>query len=402
MGEIYKKCKHVHFFSLKDMKRKGNIFTTCLFKAKGSGHDFNEYVEGIKRTINYLDLFDKDTKVRIFFDSTIYLDKPIFNYFMKCDRIEPIFYYCPKYFIKTHKSKDEESDPEFEGNEEYFMNLEGNHFQLFGSMIRFMPFLDFEENMNLDCVISIDADFPDKTVKMNGKENTIRLYYKFLFRNFKKMPKNSVMGFNTMIEIFAEKRRMWFDAAFTCVRGLKFNKKLFDDWLSIEDDIFKPKHKFYHDLRKKDVMQFTYSTDEIFLNYYLFANLKELYVIDIFNPNMLLYYFDRQLIKYNILPKSYIDKKDKELYQELYFNSEYNYETKDFEFEDKYVDSFNDLMVKIEEISHREKLSYALRNSIDFILDLKLSQPLTPILTRIQRKELDKESAEYTISTIRI
>ena len=87
---------------------------------------------------------------------------------------------------------------------------------------------------------------------------------------------------------------------------------------------------------------------------------------------MLLYYFDKQLIKFNILPKSYIKQKDDELYQELYFNSEYDQENKKFMFDKKYINSFNDLMDKISEISQRPKLSHTLKYSIDFILSLEL------------------------------
>lgn len=412
MFRIYEECKHIYFISFKELKKKGNILSSCLFKAQNSTRDFNEYIEGIKRTVKYLDSFENHIKLRIFFDSTIYRDKAIFDYFISCDRIEPIFYYSPKYFIpilstkiqkKNEKIYLENEEVEFEGNEEYFMNLRGHHLQLFGAITRFMPFLDFLENLELDCVASIDADFPDKLVEMTGKENVIRLYYKFLFRNLNKIPKNSVVGFNTMIEIFAEKRRMWFDAAFTCLRNRTFDKKLLDDYLSIEKDIFNPKKEFYHDLIRKSITQFTYGSDEIFLNHYLFKKIKELYVIDIFNPNMLLYYFDRQLIKFNILPKSYIKQKDDELYQELYFNSEYDQENKKFMFEKKYINSFNDLMDKISEISQRPKLSYALRYSIDFILSLDLLQPLTPILTHIQKIKLDEESSEYILkNTIKI
>ena len=130
-----------------DYNKKKDIISVSLFKLKSGGYkSFNKYINGL----NVLDkLADKNNlEIRLFIDNTIYSDKEIMESINKLKTIIPILYECPKFKIGEY------------------------HVGLFGTLIRFFPLFDFENN-DSRIVLILDADVEDLTELLDKQ---IQLY----------------------------------------------------------------------------------------------------------------------------------------------------------------------------------------------------------------------------------
>ncbi len=144
-----------------DYSIKKNIISTSLFKMRNGGYkNFNKYLNGIK-VLNKV-ANDNDLVVRLFIDNTILDDTKIFNYLKSLNKIELIIYSCSKFF-----------------NNKY-------HIGLFGTLVRFFPLFDFENN-DANVVYIADTDTKEEYItrlikaynilKKNNVDNKVYLSY---------------------------------------------------------------------------------------------------------------------------------------------------------------------------------------------------------------------------------
>lgn len=107
-----------------------------FFKLDGGSYkNFNIYINGLKILSKFIKNNLPDFSIRLFIDSSIYADKNIMNIIQNLNNIESVLYECPNYKIDdTH------------------------HIGLFGSLVRFFPMFDFENN-DSDVLMISDLDW---------------------------------------------------------------------------------------------------------------------------------------------------------------------------------------------------------------------------------------------------
>lgn len=160
-----------NFILLKNINfdNKKDIISVSLFKLKGGGYkSFSKYINGLK----ILDVLAKknNLEIRLFIDNTIYEDKNIMDSINKLHTIIPILFECPNFKIGD------------------------NHVGLFGTIVRFFPLFDFENNdsrivMILDADVEDLQELLDKQIEMyNMIKNTIYKKIYFIYNgNFYNM-----------------------------------------------------------------------------------------------------------------------------------------------------------------------------------------------------------------------
>lgn len=153
----------------KPTNNKINVVSTSLFKMTDGYKDFSKYINGLDNIINnLLERLSNNFKLLLFVDNSILQEPEIINKITKYSREKIIIinYECPR-FIKNNK-----------------------HIELFGTLIRFLPFFKFENNFTSH-VICVDADTNskddiDKLVESYNiflKTNVEYLYRSNLFYN---------------------------------------------------------------------------------------------------------------------------------------------------------------------------------------------------------------------------
>jgi len=139
-------CK---FTSLKniDFNKKRDIISVSLFKLKSGGYkSFSKYINGLKVLNNLAK--NNDLEIRLFIDNTIYDDKEIMDSINKMETITSVLYECNTFKIGDH------------------------HVGLFGTIVRFFPLFDFENN-DSRVVMILDADAEGLTELLDKQ---IKLY----------------------------------------------------------------------------------------------------------------------------------------------------------------------------------------------------------------------------------
>jgi hypothetical protein len=123
--------KNINFNNKKD------IISVSLFKLKSGGYkSFSKYINGLKILDNLA--LKNNLEIRLFIDNTIYTDKVIMESINNFKTISVILYECPNFKIGE------------------------NHVGLFGTIVRFFPLFDFENN-DSRIVMILDADVEDLT-----------------------------------------------------------------------------------------------------------------------------------------------------------------------------------------------------------------------------------------------
>jgi hypothetical protein len=136
--EIKNFCDFTNLQYERHNNTKINVVSLSLFKMTQGYKRFDKYINGfdilMKNLVNKLPNF----RALLFVDNTIIEDKQLFDRIKryKQDKLIIIQYHCPR-FIKDKK-----------------------HIELFGTLMRFLPFFDFPENFT-DFVISSDIDVPN-------------------------------------------------------------------------------------------------------------------------------------------------------------------------------------------------------------------------------------------------
>jgi len=115
-----------------DYEIKKNLFITSLFKmSTGSYKNFDKYLEGIQILNNVAN--DENMEIRMFIDDTILQDDEIMKFLNSLNKITLVSYECTDFKIGKH------------------------HVGLFGTIVRFFPMFDFENN-DANRAFIVDAD----------------------------------------------------------------------------------------------------------------------------------------------------------------------------------------------------------------------------------------------------
>lgn len=124
--------------------KKKNIVSTVFFKLRKGGYkDFSMYVNGLSNLNNYVKKSLPSFTIRLFIDKSIYHDKEIMDKINNFEKVEPVLYYCNGFANRNY------------------------HIGVFGTLVRFFPMFDFENN-DAKTVFIADIDF-----KKNGNSETI-------------------------------------------------------------------------------------------------------------------------------------------------------------------------------------------------------------------------------------
>lgn len=127
-------CKFTPLFKI-NYGIKQNILSCCLFKLLRSYKNFNIYVNGLANLNKYVTEYMPDFRIRLFIDNNIYIDTEIMKKISKLDKIDNVLYACPDFLV----------------DDKY-------HDGLFGTMVRFFPMFNFENN-DAGIIGVVDADF---------------------------------------------------------------------------------------------------------------------------------------------------------------------------------------------------------------------------------------------------
>lgn len=125
-------CKFTQITKINIAKKK-NIISVSLFKMRSGGYkDFSKYLDGIK-LLTEIAKGENNMEVRLFIDRSVHEDKQIMNYLLDLDNVSIVRYECPNFIV------------------------DGFHVSTFGSIVRFFPMFDFENNDAMR-VIVMDAE----------------------------------------------------------------------------------------------------------------------------------------------------------------------------------------------------------------------------------------------------
>jgi hypothetical protein len=157
-------CKFIPLFDL-DINKKQNIFSACFFDMKKKSYkEFKRYMNGIVDLHNFIYKYFNDFKLRLFIDDTIYSNKKIFNKLTNIKNIQIILFLCNNFFNKKKCM----------------------HYGTFGTMVRFFPMFDFENNDAQTVIISDIDDNMDKLIRNHEKNRQVSSFYKKYYKKFHK------------------------------------------------------------------------------------------------------------------------------------------------------------------------------------------------------------------------
>ena len=323
-------CKFTPLFDNLNYDEKKNIVSCAFFKLHTSAYkDFNLYINGLEKLYNkvYNEYINEKFTIRLFIDNSIYHDKKLFERLEKMNKLEIVLYSCVDYQIGTN------------------LNY---HVGLFGTLVRFFPMFDFENN-DADIVIISDIDDYDyfeksinniKLIKSNIKSHT-ELYF-FKAGNISKNVLYTISSFYKNIP-------NPYAVASNFISFSKCDKQVLYDFLieiaESNELLTKYQHKFESNTNLLTGDKFIYGFDEYFLNInytnYLIDTSKTICIkfkwsvygslfwflnnkniskqkIDLIN-NMLKYIYDS--INYNFVKNNDLKNKFKTLEKIIYKNN---------------------------------------------------------------------------------
>tara|TARA_Y100000780_G_scaffold162664_2_gene147518 strand:- start:16711 stop:17856 length:1146 start_codon:yes stop_codon:yes gene_type:complete len=313
----------------KHLLKDGNIDVICsvFFKLKKYYKHFSIYVNGLSRLINYIEETKHNYKFILFIDQNIKNDKMVMNILYKSKKTIPILFTCSKYMKNNY------------------------HLDLFGTLIRYFPLFNFENNFT-NRVVVIDIELSP--------------YYLKLFKILEKINHESIVFVGGFFEYLINNNK---DDIYI-LGGLissknKYNKNIILEFIK---NAHKIKYKSNNELR---LSTWEYGIDEIFINRKFkreidFGLLKR-YKMSYFFYQSKEYLLDEKRIKnsYKILKK--IIDKIREVEPNAISNNPTIQEMLDFidknTFSVKEKTKINDII----SIYYNKAITYALKNNTEFI-----------------------------------
>jgi hypothetical protein len=165
-------CKLEPLFNFNPNIKK-NIVSSSFFKAIISTHkDFNLYIDGLEKLYEKVISDPMNFSLRLFIDESVYKDSQLMSRINSLEKIELVLYKCKEYQIP---------------NTEF-------HYGFFGTMLRFFPLFDFENN---DANLVIICDIDDYHYFDINKSNVLKC------KNFDKiyMLKRGNLGKNIIFDL---------------------------------------------------------------------------------------------------------------------------------------------------------------------------------------------------------
>jgi hypothetical protein len=324
-------CKFTPLFNNLNFDEKKNIVSCAFFKLHTSPYkDFNLYINGLEKLYDkvYNQYRDENFTIRLFIDNSIYEDKKLFARLEKMNMLEIVLYSCVNYQIGTD------------------LNY---HMGLFGTLVRFFPMFDFENNDANTVIISDidDYNYFEKSIE-NIKliKSNIRPQTNLCFFKAGNISKNVLYKISSFYKNIPNP----YAVASNFISFARCDKQVLYDFLieiSESDELLtKYKHKFESNANLLTGDKFVYGFDEYFLNInytnylidmskiicvkfkwsvygslFWFLNNKYIsqYQIDLIN-NMLKYIY--QSIGYNFIKNNDIRNKFKILEKIIYKNNQ--------------------------------------------------------------------------------
>lgn len=247
--DINKLCNMKFLIKPKKFNRlkKYNVVSTSLFRMSNGYKNFEKYMKGLKMGIEYFTKNIPDMKYLLFIDSTISADEKLMSRIksMNNGKLICIEFTCPDYIAQS---------------------LCG-HVELFGSMIRFLPFFNYIGNFTKN-VICVDAD-------LNQLDASLLLTNYNIFNRSKVKYQYDT---NMFYEIIA-KWCLMDDLTILAGRHMckyKFPIHMFADYIECMKNGTCPNMatiRSYMDYVKYEV--YPYGIDEYFLNYIMLPYIKK-------------------------------------------------------------------------------------------------------------------------------
>lgn len=246
-----------------DLNKKKNIISSCFFKMNNHYKKFDIYINGVKNIIKLLERQNKYV-LRLFIDENIKNDKEIFSVLESSKKIEIVVFKCLNYM-----------------NDNY-------HYDVFGSLIRFFPLFDFENNDSGN-VIVIDIDLhEDDRICLKSLIN-FETNYREIVGRASSTPYPKIM----------KKELPHMMAGLMGYYNCKFDKDIIIGFIKNAHNI-KDTGKY-----ERRLTTFGYGVDELFINKYLLFFNDSIYIKNIkigiimdYNINLFLYYY-KDILKKN-------------------------------------------------------------------------------------------------------
>lgn len=229
---------------------KSDIISISLFKMKSGYKNFEKYINGLELFNNTIFKKIKNIIVVLFIDGSIVNEPEIYDRIKKLnsEKFIVVEFMCDKFIDEKNPTK--------------------GHYDLFGTMVRFLPFFDFEGN-NTGTVMSVDADIQNVSdIDIMARD----------YRIFKKIKPDYHYTTNPFYEV-VKKWALEKDYTIVAARHIcnkKFPIKLMTDFLNCANtkschDIEIMKQQIDYDKYER----FPYGIDEYFMNNIMLPYMKQ-------------------------------------------------------------------------------------------------------------------------------
>lgn len=241
------------------LKKGVNILVSVFFKRSQYYKNFAIYVKGLEKVLKFVDEHSKDFVYVLFIDSHISEDSNIMSMINKCKNCVPVLFGCSEYMT------------------------EGYHTDLFGTLIRFFPMFDFDNNP-CNIVICIDIDL--------HSEDYVRL------KSIMEHNRKGVTAAGDIVRHIYLNMKPYIYGGLICYNREKMNKNLILNFIKNADKIESKGHY------GKRLTTFGYGIDEIFVNDYFLPKIGEVLVVIDYQPSYFLFHSSSHILAQNRIDKS--------------------------------------------------------------------------------------------------
>ena len=253
------------------------VISCVLFRLKENYKSSKIYYDGLKNLINALDTVFSDYYFRLYYDSSIITPEhteniinneikklwlPLLNDLKKRKKVQLIYYECEKFKKGIY------------------------HDGLFGTLLRFIPLFDYEENNNIDEVIITDIDMTGAII-INIKKTLL-----FMRNNKSKFHFRSHSCYTSLprFDMFDDEEIKMFPypmLAGQIISQIKFPSYIFENYLKcmsnketnecsfISKFIESQRDTKYNPMKVNIDNDFVYGIDELFLAKYIAPYIRE-------------------------------------------------------------------------------------------------------------------------------
>lgn len=243
MTKVSDICDLTTLFNGYKFSKKTNVLTTSIFKMKKGYRDFNIYLNGITLLVETMIRKLPEFKFVLFTDDSVIKESDIFEKIEKLKNKHPNDFIIIRYncinFIKDNE-----------------------HVELFGTLMRFLPFFEFEDNF-ANTVICCDSDMSSHEIEKTLVE----------YANYKELHKKYNVMYHYRTNMFYDMKTNWAISdglsiiANRHMGDVKLPLKLLIDYLKcVMDKSCSDMDKISKSMNFEKYKYFPYGIDEYFLN----------------------------------------------------------------------------------------------------------------------------------------